>query len=1137
MAPQQPKKLAKTTMTLTTMSRMEAVENTDTTKSSESRVPKRSPSTPPSTAGTMPPPTQAHEVRQAFLDFFMQTKAHNYAHSSSTIPLDDPTLLFANSGMCQFKPIFVGSIDPNSDMAKLSRACNSQKCIRAGGKHNDLDDVGKDVYHHTFFEMLGNWSFGDYFKKEICTWAWEFLTEVCELPKDRLYVTYFGGDATANLEPDLECKQFWLDLGVPEAKILPGSMQDNFWEMGDTGPCGPCSEIHFDRIGGRNAAHLVNMDDPDVLEIWNLVFMQYNREQDKSLRILPRKHIDCGMGFERLVSILQNTRSNYDTDVFQPLFEAIQKGTGVRAYAGKLGDEDADKLDMAYRVIADHIRTLTIALSDGGRPDNVGRGYVLRRILRRAIRFATEKLSAKPGFFSGLVDVVVELLGPTFPEVKKDPQTIKDIIDEEETQFLKTLSRGRKLLDRTIAKLPEGTKVLPGDIAWRLYDTYGFPVDLTQLMSEERGLKVDIEAYEVAKQAAQLASQGISGTVEDKIALDVHAITELQDKGVKPTNDLPKYEYKAESDEPSAKYVFGSCQGKVIGLRKDKTFVDQVENEECGVLLDKTCFYAEAGGQIFDEGFMVKADDESIELKVTNVQVRAGFVLHTGSVEGSLKVGDVLNLQLDEGRRKNVMNNHTGTHILNFALRSSLEAEADQRGSLVAPDRLRFDFTANKALTIEQVKKIETVSNQIIGKNEEVYAKEASLAIAKAIQGLRAVFDETYPDPVRVVSVGIPVEKLEADPTNPAGSSTSVEFCGGTHLRRSGHIGHFIVASEEAIAKGVRRIIALTGPEAVKAIQKAQLLQKQMEEVKKTIESPKCTMTQKEMVKLITDLTEDINAATISYWKKDEMRNNLKAVKKTIDDQDRARKAALMTECVEFTKQLLSSNPNLAFLVLELNACAQNKVLDGALKQVKALAPSTPAMFFSSDPDTGKILCMAQVAKETIGQGLKANEWCQQCIDSTPALAIIEIACRYMNIKVEKRPCAQVPLRLEIAQDCILTHPIAIATYLAGESPLGRGYSQSDRSSILQWLNFARDSVHNVMSLVANGQSQPLTLAAALDLMGSLDQILERRTFLVGQRISLADAFLAVECLPLCQDPNLRINRKNFPHLLRWLNT
>ncbi|XP_063232495.1 alanine--tRNA ligase, cytoplasmic isoform X2 [Bacillus rossius redtenbacheri] len=920
----------------------------------------------------------AKEIRSRFINFFREKKGHEYVHSSSTIPLDDPTLLFANSGMCQFKPIFLGTVDPNSDMAKWVRVVNTQKCVRAGGKHNDLDDVGKDVYHHTFFEMMGNWSFGDYFKKEICAWAWELLTRELGLPVDRLYVTYCGGDATSGLPPDDECKSIWLDLGIPAEHILPGSMKDNFWEMGETGPCGPCSEIHYDRIGNRNAAHLVNQDDPDVLEIWNLVFMQFNREKDGSLRTLPRKHIDCGLGLERLVSVIQKKRSNYDTDLFLPLFDAIQKGTGARPYQGLVGADDVNGIDMAYRVLADHARTLTVTLADGGRPDNTGRGYVLRRILRRAVRYAIEKLNAKPGFFSSLVHTVVDLLGDTFPELKKDPHSIIDIIEEEEQQFLKTLLRGRSLLNRTIGRLGNAQKTLPGDVAWRLYDTYGFPVDLTQLMAEERGLTVDMVGYEEAKKQAQLASQSKAGGVDDQISLDVHSITELQQRGVPATDDLAKYSYCARSQNKDAEYDFKPCKGKVIAIRHSKKFVDEVSSgQQCGVLLDKTCFYAEQGGQINDEGFMVKVGDESVEFSVHNVQVRGGYVLHIGTVEGILRKGDEMMLHLDAKRRRLIMNNHTGTHVLNYALRSVLGTDADQKGSLVAPDKLRFDFTCKGAMTSQQVKAAEMESNKMINRNEVVYAKESKLAVAKAIQGLRAVFDETYPDPVRVVSIGVPVDELEKDPFGPAGMKTSVEFCGGTHLQRAGHIGDFVIASEEAIAKGIRRIVALTGPEALKALKKTELLENDLNRLCSELNLEQQQLSSKDLVKKVVDLTEDISHATIPYWKKDEMRNILKNLKKKLDDKDRANKASVVTNVTEEAKTLLLANTNIPFLVHEFDADSNSKALDSALKQVKSLSPETAAMFFSVDIDAKKIVCLSAVPKAAVEKGLKASEWVQ----------------------------------------------------------------------------------------------------------------------------------------------------------------
>uniref|UniRef100_UPI00398ED31B alanine--tRNA ligase, cytoplasmic n=1 Tax=Pristiophorus japonicus TaxID=55135 RepID=UPI00398ED31B len=913
----------------------------------------------------------AGQIRQKFINFFKRY-SHEYVHSSATIPLDDPTLLFANAGMNQFKPIFLNTIDPSHPMAKLTRAANTQKCIRAGGKHNDLDDVGKDVYHHTFFEMLGSWSFGDYFKALACEMAMLLLTKEFGIPIERLYVTYFGGNEKAGLEPDLECKQIWLNLGMAEERILPGSMKDNFWEMGDTGPCGPCSEMHYDRIGGRDAAHLVNMDDPNVLEVWNLVFIQFNREVDGSLKPLAKKSIDTGMGLERLVSILQQKMSNYDTDLFVPYFEAIQKGTGARSYTGKVGAEDIDGIDMAYRVLADHARTITIALSDGGRPDNTGRGYVLRRILRRAVRYSHEKLNASKGFFASLVDVVVESLGDAFPELKKDPDMVKDIINEEEEQFLKTLNRGRRILERKIQSLAD-SKIIPGDTAWLLYDTYGFPVDLTGLIAEEKGLRVDLESFEDEKKAAQLKSQGKGMGDDDHIMLDVNAIDDLRAKGFEATDDSPKYNYK--SDE-NGNYVFESVEATVKAIRREKTFMEEVKTgQDCGVLLDTTCFYAEQGGQIYDEGYLIKEDDNSedkTEFTVKNVQVRGGYILHIGTVYGHLKVGDKVLLFIDEAKRRSVMSNHTSTHMLNFALRSVL-GEADQRGSLVAPDRLRFDFTAKGAMSTQQIKKSEEITGKMIQEAKPIYAKDTPLAAAKAIQGLRAVFDETYPDPVRVVSVGIPVEDMLADPSGPAGSVTSVEFCGGTHLQNSSHAGPFVIVSEEAIAKGIRRIVAVTGSEAQKARRKADALQKSLVALESKVQIQ--TSPNKEVQKEIADLTEMISIAVIPQWQKDELRDKLKSLKKVMDDLDRASKADLLKKVREKTKQFIDTNPNQPLVVMEMEAGAPAKALNEALKLFKTNSPQTAVMLFAVDSDAGTITCLCQVPQEVVSRGLKASDW------------------------------------------------------------------------------------------------------------------------------------------------------------------
>ncbi|KAL0947111.1 hypothetical protein HGRIS_013246 [Hohenbuehelia grisea] len=826
-------------------------------------------------------PWTASVVREEYFKFF-RSKNHTFVASSSTIPYEDPTLLFANAGMNQYKSIFLGTVDPNSEMSKLKRAFNSQKCIRAGGKHNDLEDVGKDSYHHTFFEMLGNWSFGDYFKKEAISYSWELLTEVYKLPKDRLYVTYFEGDLKNGLEPDLEAKNYWLEQGVAEDHILPGNAKDNFWEMGATGPCGPCSEIHFDRIGGRNAAHLVNQDDPDVLEIWNNVFIQFNREDDGSLKSLPSKHVDTGMGFERLVSVCQDKRSNYDTDVFIPIFTRIQELTGVRPYEGRFGDDDADGIDTAYRVVADHVRTLTFALSDGGVPNNVGRGYVLRRILRRGARYARKKLGVNIGsFFSSLMPVVVDTMGHVFPELTKKTDEIKEILDEEEESFSRTLDRGEKLFDDYVTRTKEqGAKELNGKDVWRLYDTFGFPVDLTRLMAEELGLGINEKEFEEAQAWSKEASKGaVKKGGNDLVKLDVHDIAALE-----KNPDVPK-------TDDSAKFNLGNIDAQVKAVFYEKQFhastSDVPEGASFGILLDKTSFYAESGGQEYDTGNIVI--DGVADFEVANVQVYNGYVLHTGHLKyGELKVGDQVVSSYDELRRWPLRNNHTATHILNYCLREVLGDHIDQKGSLVAPTKLRFDFSHKAGINTPELAKIEEMSLDWIKRNVPVYSRELPLGIAHKIAGLRAVFGETYPDPVRVVTLEFDVEEIAKDVENPKWRQTSVEFCGGTHVAKTGDIKGFVITEESGIAKGIRRITAVTGHEAHDVTRAADALEARLQQLQ--------GMSGKEKDTGLKAFSVELGQADISVLRKAKIKDALSVVRKAFDKEVKEREAALNKE-------------------------------------------------------------------------------------------------------------------------------------------------------------------------------------------------------------------------------------------------
>ncbi|KAJ2504379.1 Alanine--tRNA ligase, partial [Coemansia sp. RSA 2052] len=900
----------------------------------------------------------ASKVRDTFIEFF-QAEGHTFVPSSSTIPHDDPTLMFANAGMNQYKPIFQGTVDPASDFAKLTRACNSQKCIRAGGKHNDLDDVGKDVYHHTFFEMLGNWSFGNYFKKEAIEFAWNLLTKVYGLDPSRLYVTYFEGSVADGLPVDSEARQYWLDLGLPESRVLPFGSKENFWEMGEQGPCGPCSEIHYDRIGGgRDAGALVNLDDPDVLEIWNLVFMEFNREADGRLRGLPHKHIDTGMGLERLVSALQDKRSNYDTDVFMPLFGTIQQLTGARQYTGNVGAADTDGVDMAYRVIADHIRTLSFAIADGGIPSNEGRGYVLRRILRRGSRYARRKFSVELGsFFARLVDTVVASMGDAFPEVRANAEAIKEVLCDEERAFARTLDRGERLFEQTVAALPEGQTVIPGRQVWRLYDTYGFPVDLTQILAEELGLRVDMDTFKAEEELAKAESRRSRSTTQAAaITLDVHMLAELKARGVPSTDDAPKF--------PGVP-VAGA---RVLALVGAGGLVDSVSASDSaalvGVVLDRTCFYAEQGGQEFDTGALVAVDD-SAEVAVEDVQVYGGYVLHRGVLRsGALSVGDAVDAQIDGDRRLAIRSNHSATHVLNYALRS-VAGETDQRGSLVAPDRLRFDYAYAKALTPAEVRDVEAQCSLMIADDLRLFTREMPKDQAMSIHGLRAVFNESYPEVVRVVSIGADLETVAAAPTDEKWGAYSIELCGGTHVASTADIGGLIIVEESAIAKGIRRMVAVTGEVATAVRQQHQRLAADVARLGSLQGSS-------ELDAEIKRLARELDTAAIGVYDKYVLRAEFEAIRAAFGEADRAAKAQAGKAATEFVQTTIDgSAPEQEVLVLRLPAAG--KAISQASRLVKDLA--TKAVLFIAEDGPAKVAHQCVVPKHLVARGLKASDW------------------------------------------------------------------------------------------------------------------------------------------------------------------
>ena len=741
----------------------------------------------------------SNEIRKKFLDFF-ESKQHTIVPSAPMVVKNDPTLMFTNAGMNQFKDIFLGNAEQ-----KFNRAADTQKCLRVSGKHNDLEEVGHDTYHHTMFEMLGNWSFGDYFKKEAIDWAWELLTEVYKMPKDRLYATVFEGAPEEGVPMDQEAYDMWKQY-LPEDHIILGNKHDNFWEMGETGPCGPCSEIHFDlrseeEIAQKPGREMVNMGHHLVIEIWNLVFMQFNRKANGSLEPLPHKHIDTGMGFERLCMVLQNKQSNYDTDVFQTRISEIA------ALSGKKYGDDA-KADVAMRVIADHLRTISFSIADGQLPSNVKAGYVIRRILRRAVRYGYTYLGFNEPFICKLVPGLVEQMGEQFPELKAQQNLIVSVICEEESAFLKTLATGINLLEGVMAKTRKaGGSVIDGKSAFTLYDTYGFPIDLTELIARENGMSVDLEAFDVELQAQKARSRNAAVVENDDWVELVQGAT----------SEFVGYDNL-------------TAEVKIVRYRKVTTKGKTLYQ----LVFDRTPFYANSGGQVGDKGTI---EAEGVVLEVVDTIKENGLPIHIVN-ELPANVEATFVAKVDEESRLASARHHSVTHLMHKALREILGSHVEQKGSLVCPEYLRFDFSHFQKVTDEELREVEKAVNRMIRANYALDEnRECSIEEAQKA-GAMMLFGEKYGDKVRMIRFG-----------------ESVELCGGTHVGATGVIGQFKIVAESAISAGVRRIEAIAGGVAEEAGYKTE---ETLKEIQKAVGSPVLLQAIRKMIDDNAELRKEI---------------------------------------------------------------------------------------------------------------------------------------------------------------------------------------------------------------------------------------------------------------------------------------
>lgn len=906
----------------------------------------------------------AADIRREFIEFFTE-RGHTFVPGSPVVPYDDPTLLFTNAGMNQFKDVFLGT-----GSRPYRRAANSQPCIRAGGKHNDLDDVGHDTYHHTCFEMLGNWSFADYFKQDAIAWAWELLTKVWGLDRDRLHATYFGGDESEGLPPDLEARDIWATMpGMSPLRIHPGIKKDNFWEMGETGPCGPCSEVHIDLTPDKSGGPLVNAGDHRVMEIWNLVFIQFNRGNDRKLTPLPGKHVDTGMGFERICGVLQGHNNNYATDVFWPIIHAVENlsghkyGTrtprpmGANRYAVFAPH---DMQDVACRVVADHIRALTFALTDGAVPDKDGRGYVLRRILRRAVRYGWQHLGLHEPFLCKIVPTVVDVLGDAFPKLKEQTRRVIDVIREEEESFGRTLDRGIALFEeaarRAVTEHGGAVGVEPsisGGDAFRLHDTYGFPIDLTKIMARERKLDVDVGEYERLMEDARERARGSGKFQGGAATISGELVTPFG-----ATDDSFKHDHEV---------IDGKVAGivRVAGDSSAALGAGEVlrPGESAAIVFDRTCFYAEQGGQVGDTG---RVGGGGVRFDVDSTVRFVDTVALVGTlVQGEIRVGQTLEQHVHENRRK-IRQNHTATHVLNWALRETLGEHVQQKGSLVDADKTRFDFSHPKALTGDEIGQIEERVAEQIAAKLNVSAKEAPQGEALKINGLRAVFGEKYPDVVRVVSIGPTVDELLAAPGEAKWRGYSIEFCGGTHVKNTGDIGRFVLTGEEAVAKGIRRVVGISGEAATLAGEMAEMLENRVASL--------ASATGQALADGAAALQSSLNDAELPLRARARLREAIAGLQQRVKAEQKAAQGQSATAVLEHVKSLAAAAPRVGgtlVLVTEIETDAPDslKIAADAVKQSSGSA----AVFLAARGEKASLL--AAVTDDLVKKGIKAGDW------------------------------------------------------------------------------------------------------------------------------------------------------------------